>query len=154
MSKTYTWPELFAVVKLPRVGERSSVKLRRFIMGFKEKHRRLVALALSVAHWHPINHAEMFHTADICDDACGLCAVYRDITHCGFGTCSNSCSLVVVGKGCVNIKSPWRIASAALYFDRDPLKFYKAATVMYNVLEKLYSAEYSRLETEGNRREN
>ena len=141
--KTYTWPELFKLVRYnPAVlGGRLDGVLRDFVKDFPEEYHDLVGLALSVVHWHPSNHKALFDHDDIYDDACGLCAIYRDR---GLLSCRRGCLLIRAGHYCCTERSKWAAAFEAVAADGDRPAFDRAATVMYELLLRLYEAEYKR----------
>ena len=141
--KTYTWPELFKVVRYnPAVlGGRLDDVLRDFVRGFPAEYHDLVGLALSVVHWHPSNHKALFDHDDIYDEACGLCAIYRDR---GMLFCRKECPLIRAGHDCCTKGSKWSYAFEAVERDGDRPAFNRAATVMYVLLRRLYEAEYKR----------
>jgi len=131
--KTYTWKELFDVLD-------KEESLREFILKFPAKYRKLVALALSVAHWHPSEFWELWERQNILSEDCGLCAYYAE--------CCSQCPLTVVKQSCERQNSVWKQVRGAVIKDDTPTgysMFTKAAYKMSRLLTKLYEEEYNRL---------
>ena len=123
-SKTYTLKGLepwIALVENQRVRQVVSQTVHT-------KQATLIALALSVAKWHP---------ATKCAVDCGLCALrdYVDRTRC----CE--CVLYKAGKGCLESGSPWRRFMSTSSSKEEK----KYSRELYDLLVKLYAEEYRRV---------
>lgn len=126
--KTYSWPELLKIVY------NEDRPLEYVIYDFSPKYRKLVALALSVVHWHPSQHKKLNKKDPeyMSWVYCGLCCF-----------CDSECSFCPLNKTpCSDRDSPWHKAMKQVVSG-------KKTNDMYKVLVKLYKEEYEQLAAVG-----
>jgi hypothetical protein len=144
-SKIVTWRELKGVVR----NGRDSIEA--YLKATPKKYRGAMALALSVAHWHPSERAWLWDSPMVRTGGthCALCRHFHDDdNYCRFCpldeagyACEVSGSLWWGVRGVVNLRDPFYLYSQA---DREKA-FNLAADKMYNVLVELYAKEWEKL---------
>jgi len=121
-------------------GENGSVKWA--LKQVPKEYKKLYALVLSVAKWHPNQRSDLRGEGE-----CGLCATYRSYSKTFVDDsrylCRN-CPLSQAGFGCMEMSS---------LFDEaiDELDFYGpsgSVDKLYNVLLRLYVEEFERVFSE------
>lgn len=142
--KTWTWEMLTEAVH--------KVEIFEALDDVPKRLKPLMALALSVAKWHPDRHNGLFYgdPEQLRDGTCGLCMYWAELcTKRMFGPCE-LCPLGKAGHAC-NIASSsgslwrpcWNAANEGTQYHMD--LFMECAVRLYNKLVELYTEEYFRV---------